>query len=475
MGSSAKNQNSRKQSNAYLYFISMVAAAGGFNWGYDVILMSGAILYLKNYFNIGHLSVAIFSHSISPAWVEGFTMSSAMLGTVLGMLIGGQLADKIGRKRAMVSAGILLVIAAIGTAVTNTLLTWNILRLLGGVGGGVAALVSPVYISEMAPPRMRGSLVTFNQMAVVLGAFVANVTTFLLAKDLGSNPACWRWMFASGCVPTAIFLVGLLYVPDTPRWLLMKGRLEEARTVLIRVGGGEHADETIREIGQSLVKTVGRYRELFRPGIRTATIVAFGLAIFDQWVGVPTLILYAPTLFVKAGISSNASAIGNTVILRIGDILWTLFAIFWVDKFGRRPLLFVGTLGIVLGQFLMGLCFYRNLGPTFVLLTFFLCEATFNATLPPVGWLITTEIYPTQLRARGMSVHGSLRYGSSLVLAQSFPPMVEFFRAHFGTEAGVFWLFAIISLVAFIFSFLLVPETKGKTLEQVSDSYVKKR
>jgi MFS transporter, SP family, arabinose:H+ symporter len=458
-------------SNARLYFVSCVAAAGGFNWSYDILLMSGAILYVKNYFKIGNLNLELFSHHVSPSWIEGLAMTTGFWGTVVGMLVGSYLADRIGRKRSLVLGGILLLSGAVGTAVPSSLLIWNVFRLIGGIGGGLAILVAPMYISEIAPAAKRGSLVTFNQLAIVLGAFAANLSAFIIAKYFGSNPECWRWMFASGCVPTLLFLAGLFYIPDTPRWLLMQGYPEKARGVLTWVEGGHCADETIREINESFRQEKGEFRELFRPGMRIALVIAFGLAIFDQWVGVPTLIFYAPSLFVKAGISSNASAIGNTVILRIGDILWTLVAIYWVDRFGRRSLLLMGSVGIALGQFLMGFCFYRDLSPFFVLLAFFLCEGTFNVSLPPVGWLVTTEIFPTQLRARGMAIHGSLRFGSSLFLAQVFPPMMEFSSSHFGSEAGVFWLFSIVSISAFIFSLLLVPETKGKTLEQVSAAY----
>ncbi len=402
-------------------------------------------------------------------------MTTSFWGTLVGMVAGSYLADQIGRKRSLIVSAIFLMLGAVGSAVSSTLLVWNALRLLGGMGGGLAVLVAPMYISEIAPPHKRGALVTFHQMGVVVGAFGANLGSYVVAKYLGANPECWRWMFASGCLPAGIFLVCLVFVPETPRWLLMKGRPQEARAVLKSVGDAERTEDTIQEIDRSLDQKVTNYRELLRPGMRIGLLISSGLAIFDQWVGVPTLVLYAPSLFVKAGISSSAGAIGNTVLIRIVDVLSVLFALFWLDKFGRRPLLLYGTLGIAAGQILMGICFYRHTGPLFILMAFFWCEATFNSSLPPVGWLITTEVFPTQLRARGMAIHGSLRFGSSLLLAQLFPPMVEFFRAHFGSEASVFWFFAILCFASFVFSFLLVPETKGRTLEQTSESYVAKQ
>jgi sugar porter (SP) family MFS transporter len=458
-------------SSAFTYVAALVAATGTFNWSYDIILMSGSILYLKSYFHIGQISVAVFSHSVSPSWIEGLTMTTGLLGTVTGMLLGGHLSDVSGRRRTLRLAAVVMLFGAVGSALSGTLLVWNLFRFLGGVGGGLALLVGPMYVAELAPPHNRGSLVTFNEMGIVLGAFFANLVCFAIAKLIGLNPACWRWMFASGCFFLLIFGAGLLFVLETPRWLVMKGRHEEARSVLTRVAGDEYALRTLGEIGQDDQAPTARLREFLRPGVRKATLISLGLGVLDQWVGVPTLILYAPTLFVKAGVSSNANAIGNTVILRIGDILWCLFAIFWVDRFGRRPLLLAGIVGIAIGQFLMGVCFLHNLNPILILLTFFLCEGAFNGSVPPVGWLVASEIFPTQLRARGMAIHGAFRFGSSLVLAQVFPYLLEFSHEHFGAESGVFWFFSIVCLVGFVFSYFFVPETKGKTLEAISAGF----
>jgi len=463
----------RPHSRKYVYIISLIAAAGGFNWGFDIILMSGAILYIKSHFHIAAMSLEFLGIHISSAWIEGFTMTSAMYGTVIGMMVGGPLADRMGRKRTLVVAAILLIISAVMTTIPKTLLIWNIFRLVGGIGAGLGSLVSPVYISEIAPAEKRGALVTINQFAVVLGAFAANVSTYAIAKYLGADPECWRWMFASGAVPITAFLVGIFFIPESPRWLVMKNRIDEARAVLARVGGTNHADSTTQEIQKSLGQDQAKVRfwELFRPGIRTATIISCTLAALDQFVGVPTLIYYAPTLFVKAGISSSADAIGNTVLLRVGDLIWIGIVVASIDRFGRRPLLLLGTLCIAVGQLLMGACFYVAAAPIFILIALFFVEGTFNLSLPPVTWLISTEIFPTRYRARGMALHGFIRLGSSLFLAQIFPPAVHFFQTRFGSEAGVFWVYAAISLLGFGFCYYFAPETKGKTLEEISGKY----
>jgi SP family arabinose:H+ symporter-like MFS transporter len=485
-----------KVGGVYVYLIAFVAAAGGFNFGFDIVLMSGALLYLEPYFSLSGPDMA---------WAKGFTMTSAMYGALVGFVAGSRLADGLGRQRTLLVAAVLLLIGAAGSTLADTLPVWNVARIVGGVGAGLAALVSPLYISEIAPARQRGPLVTVNQMAIVLGAFLAIMVTYVIANysvarpewavvastvGLLGTPAdhhllpavaallppsdCWRWMFASAGVPTLLFLVGLCFVPRSPRWLVMKGRPEEARAVLTRIGGRAHADEELRAIAASLAEEAGGFAELFRPGMRMALLIAVGLALFQQLAGVSTLIGYAPTIFQSAGVSSSTQAIGNTVILRIWDIGWTLFALFYVEKLGRRPLLLWGVLGMALGQFLMGLNFFYGWPPKMTLIVFFLCEAAYDVSLAPLTWLIMSEIFPTRIRAGGMAVAAFMLQVSALALGQAFPPMIENFKKWFGTEAGAYWVFAGFCVAAWAFSYYLVPETKGRTLEQIAEWWSRK-
>ena len=446
---------------AYVYVIAFIAAAGGFNFGLDIVLMSGAILYLERYFSLS-------------AWEKGFTMTSANYGALAGLIVGSRLADWLGRKRTLILAAVLLLVGTAGSTFADTLPVWNAYRVLGGVGAGLAAMVSPLYISEIAPARRRGLLVTVNQMAIVLGAFLSNVVAYVIAREYGAQPDCWRWMFASAGPPVALFLVGLFFVPRSPRWLVMKNQPEEARAVLTRVGGRAHAEEELQAITASLSEETGGFGELFQPGIRMALTIAVGLALFQQLAGVSTLINYAPTVFQNAGIKSEEAAIGNTVILRVWDIGWTLFAIFYVEKLGRRPLLLVGVLGMALGQLLMGLNFFYSLPPLFTLVVFFVCLAAYDVSLAPLAWLIMSEIFPTRVRARGMAVAALFMQLSGMGLGQVFPPLIESFREWFGTEAGVFWIFCGFCLAAFAFSYSLVPETRGRTLEQIAEWWSRK-
>ena len=270
-------------------------------------------------------------------------------------------------------------------------------------------------------------------------------------------------------------LAGLFFVPRSPRWLVMKNQPEEARAVLTRVGGRAHADEELRAIADSLAQESGGFAELFQPGIRMALLIAVGLALFQQLGGVSTLIGYAPTVFKEAGVTSSTEAIGNTVVLRVWDIGWTLFAIFYVEKLGRRPLLLWGVAGMALGQFLMGLNFYYGWRPVMTLVVFFLCEAAYDVSLAPLAWLIMSEIFPTRIRASGMAVAALFMQLSGMALGQLFPPMIERFKAQFGTAAGAYWLFCGFCLAAFAFSYYLVPETKGRTLEQIAEFWTRKK
>lgn len=458
--------NDGRAGGAYVYLIAFVAAAGGFNFGFDLVLMSGAILYMEQYFN--------FNLADAPL-AYGFTMTSGKYGALVGVLIGSRLADWLGRKRTLILAAIVLLIGTVGSVVTDSLPVWNVYRILGGVGAGLAALVSPLYISEIAPARQRGMLVTFNQLAIVLGAFLANVAAYVIAKQYDGAPDCWRWMFATAGPPVVLFLVGLLFVPRSPRWLVMTNQNDEAQLVLTRVGGRAHAEEELHAIAASLREESGGFAELFQAGTRIALVIAVGLALFQQLGGVSTLVNYAPTVFRNAGIEKADEAIRQTVILRVWDLGWTLFAIFYVEKLGRRPLLLVGVLGMSLGQLLMGLNFLSAQPPIVTLIVFFVCLAAYDVSLAPLGWLIMSEIFPTRIRARGMAVAATFMQVSGLFLDGLFPTLISDFRKWFGTEAGVFWIFSGFCLAAFAFSYYLVPETKGRTLEQIAEFWSRKR
>lgn len=455
------NPSQGKKSVAYVYCVAMVAAAGGFIWGYDLVIMSSAILFLADFFELS-------------SGMKGFAMTSATIGILVGIVLGGKSADLIGRRMSLILAAILFAVSAIGTAFPIGFFDWNVYRILGGIGGGLAMMVSPMYIAEIAPANRRGLLVTINQLAIVLGAFLSAVAAhFIAVRTDESVDTAWRWMLGSECVPIIPFVIGLYFIPRSPRWLVEQNRIEEARAVLTKIDGPEHADRELREIDETLHMETGSFSELFQKGVLTATFIAFMLAAFQQICGQSVMTFYAPELFVAAGEGSKTGAILNTVILRIWDTGWTVFALLTIDRFGRRPLLLWGIAGMALAQFIYGIVFQLGLSSKILLLVMFLGEASYLVSLAPIAWLIMSEIFPTRIRARGMMVATLGLQGMAFAVNWAFPVINEFFTERFGMPGGLFWVFGVVCLLAGLFSYKMVPETKGKSLEEIAKFWIR--
>ena len=438
---------------AYVYVVASVAAVGGFLFGYDLAIIGGAILYLKKTFALNDVQ-------------EGFAMASAVIGCIVGPLVAVGLADRIGRKKALLAAAALFGISAIGTALPTTIAQFNLFRIVGGIAVGLSSIVSPMYIAEIAPARIRGRLVAVNQMGIVGGSFIAIVVAWALAH--WAVPGEWRWMFASICVPIALLLAGLIFVPESPRWLVQKGRDEEAIRVLTRIEGDAHAISEMRAMTAASAEPVGRFVELFRPGLRIALLVGVGLAVFQQITGTSILFANAPTVFQKAGFASESAAIGQTVLLQIWNVAMTFASMWLVDRVGRRPLLLWGVAGMGAGLVAMGLIFANRFSGIYVLLVMFFAIGAYIISLAPLTWLIMSEIFPTRLRGKGMAVASISLWVAFFLGLQLFPMMREFFIRRSGTIAGMFYTFAGVCAVAFLFFLKFVPETRGKTLEETS-------
>jgi sugar porter (SP) family MFS transporter len=438
---------------AYAFRVALVAALGGFLFGYDISIISGAIIFLKSEFNLD-------------PYQQGFAVSSAAIGCIAGPLVAVALSDLIGRRRTLVVAALLIGFSAIGTALPRTMLQFNLFRIVGGAGVGLASVVSPMYIAEMAPARVRGRLVSVNQLAVVTGLFIAIVVSYFL-----SFSGSWRWMFASTALPVLCWLVCLTGLPESPRWLAARGRDEEARSLLARSEGPAQSEAALHEIKRSLAEETGGLAELFQPGIRIALLVAVMLAILQQMTGVSILLVYAPTIFKSAGFSAASDAIWQAIPLNIWNIVCTTIALWLVDRLGRRPLLLIGTAGMALGLVIMGLCFRFGWGGYPVLAVMFLCVGAYVSSLAPLTWLIMSEIFPTRIRGRAMSIAGVALWLSFFLGSQIYPPLTSFFEHTYGSPAGVFWLFAAVCVFAFGFCWRLVPETKGRTLEEIAASW----
>jgi len=360
---------------------------------------------------------------------------------------------------------VLFAVGSLGTVWPRNMLIFNLFRIIGGVGVGVASVISPMYIAEIAPSRMRGRLVTVNQLAIVIGSLISIVISYML-----SFSGSWRWMLGSECFPAAAFLAGLALVPESPRWLIQKRRDREALAVLKSLDDAEHAEAEFRNILTSHSEKQGRFAELLRPGLRMCLLVAIMLASFQQITGVSTLILYNPVIFQKAGFAGASDAMLQTVIVAVWNVLCTVVAFSLVDRLGRRPLLLTGSLGMSLSLLTLGALFYFNTGGIAVLIVMMLAVGSYVVSLAPLAWLIMSEIFPTELRGRAMAVAGGVLWGSAFIANQSFPPLTATLEHRVGNAAGVFWLFSLITFAAVLFCWRFVPETKGRPLEEISCS-----
>lgn len=452
------NEAKPQPKRAKIFLIAIVAAIGGFMFGYDVSMISGAILFMEKYF---HLTAA----------QKGFAMTSAGYGVLGGLLLAGPLSDSLGRRKAVFLAALLFGASAVGTALPKTMLVWNIFRIIGGVGGGIALVVSPLYISEVSPARIRGRLVMTNQIAIVVAILAASIVAYGLAPVANQ----WRWMFASVLPPVLIVACCLWLIPESPRWLLQKGRVDEAERVLTSLEGPEVARREVDAIQGSLNEETGKLSELFMPGMRMALLVAIAVAVFQQTTGGSTLLFYAPTVFKAAGIHQNQSAIGNTIIVNCFMILFTVIAMGIVDKGGRRPLLLIGALTMAVGQLMMGCMFLWKLPAVFVVVFVVFAIGAYTMSFGPIGWLVMAEVFPTRIRARAMALATFMLQTGALVASGLFPIVSEASKKRFGSEGPTFWLFAGICILAFFFCLKYVPETKGRTLEEIAASWTKKK
>jgi SP family arabinose:H+ symporter-like MFS transporter len=445
------------RSRLYVYFISLVAAVGGFLLTYDIVIMSGAIIFMKKEFNLSPLGV-------------GFAMTSAMIACFFSPSFGGWLCDKLGRKKTLIFSAVLFGISAIGTALPRTIFEFNVFRIVGGVGVGAACIVSPMYIAEISPALIRGRLVLLNQLANVVGALASYLVAYLL-----SFSQAWRWMFGSTAIPVALFAVGLVFIPESPRWLVLKDREPEALDVLTRIGGAASARTELQSIRESLTQETATLSDLFARGIRMALLIAVGLAVLQQLDGVTVLIFYAPMIMQQAGFPQASEAIRITMIVGTWNLVCTVAAIWLVDRVGRRPLLLYGTLGMTAGLICMGAFFYLHITGVLVPVILMVAVATYGMSIAPVTWLIMSEIFPNRLRGKGMAVASTSLWVASFVANLVFPLMTSFSEAHFGSALGAFWTFALICLGTFYFCWRLVPETKGRTLEEIGRSWTGSR
>jgi len=431
-----------------VYLATAISALGGMLFGYDIGVISGAILFIKSDF------------SLSPG-LEEIIVSSVLLGSLVGAVGGGLLADRLGRRRLLIATAVVFALGAVGAALAPGTAWLVAARIVAGAAIGIASFVAPLYISEIAPVAIRGKLVSINQVALTSGIVISYGIDYAFA---GSQ--AWRWMFALAVIPAAAFALGLMFIPESPRWLVGRGHVDQARAVLKRIRGPDQVEGELTEIRHSVAQQKGHWSELLGPRLRPAMIVGIGLAIAQQITGINTVIYYAPTILNFAGLSSSSVAILASVGVGVVNVALTLVAMQLIDRVGRRPLLLVSLAGMALSLFVLGLAFALpqlagSLGWIAVigLMTY---VGSFAVGLGPVFWLMLSEIYPLRIRGRAMSVGTVANWSANLIVALSFLTLTQVL----GT-APTFWLYGVVSVGAWVFAFFLVPETKGRSLEDI--------
>jgi sugar porter (SP) family MFS transporter len=436
--------------------VASVAAVGGLLFGYDTGVISGAILFIKRDFALSE-------------GMEGLTVGAVTLGALVGAFVAGVVADALGRRATNIGAGLLFVVSSLVCAVATGSEMLIAGRFLVGVAIGLASVAAPMYIAEVAPAGARGTLVSVFQLAVTVGILVSYAVDTSLAAS-GS----WRWMLGLAVIPGAMLALGMLPLPDSPRWLVKRGREGDAHAVLHQIRPAAEVDPELAEIRAALAEEgVGSWSDLLDPALRPPLVIGIGLAVFQQVTGINAVIYYAPQIFQRAGFASDSVALAATMGIGVINVLATFIAIFLVDRLGRRPLLVAGVLGMVASLAVLALAFAEGgaggapdagsmLGvATAVCLAIYI--VCFAFSLGPVVWLMISEIYPYRNRPQAVAVSTAANWGANFVVSLTFPLM----QAHLGSST-TFWTYAGLGVLTFVFVWLRVPETKGKTLEEIS-------
>ncbi|GAA4330132.1 arabinose-proton symporter AraE [Mucilaginibacter gynuensis] len=461
----SKEAQLQPSTTGFVVKITVVAALGGLLFGYDTAVIAGVIGLIKTKFGL------------TPA-MEGWAASSAIWGCVIGSGVAGYMSDRLGRKTTLIFTAILFAVSSIGAALPTNLTQFVLFRIVGGIGIGAASMLSPLYISEIAPPKIRGKLVSVYQLAIVIGInliYFVNLKIASLGTHEWKVETGWRWMIASGLLPSALFLILLFLVPESPRWLIKKNRSAEALNTLERLNGKEEALAVVQEVELTLNQEKGTIAELFKPGLRKAMIVGAVLALFSQITGINAIIYYAPKIFENAG-SSTDTALLQTVIIGVINTLFTFIAIGFIDKLGRKTLLLWGVAGMIIGLAGTGYSLYNQLDGIWLMVFIFLYIASFAASLGPIPWVIISEIFPTKTRGIAMSFSTTVLWIGVLLITQFTPMLLEpGLLSDKKEEAGAFTfgLFLIAALILWVFTLIRIPETKKKTLEEIELSWKK--
>ena len=445
------NESSRAASpgsRLYVLFLAVVAALSGFLFGFDTAVINGVLLFLQRQFALSNLQTEVAA-------------SALLVGCLIGAAGASLVGDRIGRRKSLILAAILFAVSTVGAALANTVLVFSIGRLAGGLAIGLSSVLTPVYIAEVAPARNRGRLVSMNQLAIVVGILVAYIVSWGLA-NLGDTS--WRWMLAVAAIPAVAFFIGLLFIPESPRWLISNRRRDDGKRVLARIYGSEQAEQQVLLVEEAAAGEQGTWREVSAPAMRRPLIVAVGLAILCQITGINTVLYYGSIIISEHVKGETAStALMANVIIGLTNLVCTLIAIRCLDRWGRRTMLLTGSAGMTISLVLFAILYGISGISPLVVLACILCYTGFFAfALGPIPWVVISEIFPNKIRGRAASLATSVLWTGTLVVTFTFLTMI-----HALGVTGTFGIYAVLCVVTFVFIWTMVPETKGKTLEQI--------
>ncbi len=438
--------------NKYIIGISFISALGGYLFGFDFAVISGALPFLRTEFMLD-------------AWWEGFLTGSLALGCIVGCLIAGNITERYGRKPGLMIAAFIFAVSSIGIALSPSLTFFVIMRFAAGIGVGMASMVCPMYIAEISPAKVRGRNVAINQLTIVIGILVTNLVNYFLA-DTGTD--AWRWMFGLGTIPALIFLVGVIWLPESPRWLLKDGQAEKANAVLHQIGSASFVETTTIAINKSLKGAPKQsYKAVFEKSVRPAVILGITLAVFQQLCGINVVFNYTSTIFESVGANLDRQLF-ETVAIGIVNLVFTILAMWLVDKLGRRPLMLIGSLSLSVLYIVLAFMLQNNYAAGLISVFVLLAISVYAMSLAPVTWVLISEIFPNKIRGAASSVAIVSLWGAYFILVFTFPILAK----KLGTY-GPFYLYSVICLLGFLFIRSKVKETKGQTLEELEDNLIR--
>lgn len=446
-GESTSTFNPAPASTHYVYAVCAIAALAGLLFGFDIAVINGALVFLREQFHLSDTATE-------------FAASSLLFGCIGGALIAGGLSDRYGRRTTLSASALLFTVSSIAAALPHTFFAFASARFAGGIAIGVASMLAPLYMAEVSPARIRGRLVSLNQMAIVTGILLAYLVNWLLSFHGTSG---WRWMFAIAVVPSLGLFLGLFFVPESPRWLVEQQRSADAMKILLRIeGSGAH--EQLSSITRSIQAESGTFAELLSPALRRPLFLAVSLAILQQITGINTVLFYGSMIWERqlSG-STHSSAIGANVTIGLINFLATLVALWLIDRTGRRPLLMVSSGCMAVCELLLGLAFLLPAPPVaLVLSSMLLSVAAFAVGLGPATWVLMAELFPTRVRGKAMSIANTALWAASFLLTATFLSL-----AHAVTITGAFFIYSGMCMLAFVLTWRFTPETKGRSLEDI--------